>query len=154
MIRSTIAAAGLLTVGANAAAPDLVRVPTDITFASGHCASLVMSGKTMPCGDAILSLHYNDGQRSIAIKSGDGLVSFFGMPDAEGIALSKVTGVRPGDTAAQVTAAAQNITGRCTPALIVARTQIICQATGADGGRYMLSFTTDDKAPETKPFGK
>ncbi|THD37849.1 MAG: hypothetical protein E7773_02395 [Sphingomonas sp.] len=154
MIRSTIVAAGLLAAGASAAAPDLVRVPTDITFASGHCSLLVISGKTMNCGDAILSLHYDDGQRSMAVKTDDGLVSFFGMPDADGIALSKVTGVRPGDTAAQVTSAAQNITGRCTPALIVAKTEITCQATTADGGRYAFDFTTDEKAPETQPFGK
>jgi hypothetical protein len=151
MIRCAIAIAGLSTASASAAAPDLARQPVGMASTGGRCTSLVMGGRDTPCGNVIISLRYSDGQRSLAVKAGDGLVSFFGRPDKDGIELNLVTGVRPG-ASDNVSVASIPVTGRCTPAAIAAKAEINCTATARDGSRYAMTFVTDDKPPADSDF--
>lgn len=157
MIQPAAIAVALLAAGlisADAAAPDLARYPTGVTVANGRCTALSVGGKDTQCDDVVLSLQYNDGGRSMAVKAGDGMISFFGKPDETGIVVALVTGVRPGEGTDKTATASEQVTGRCTPAAIAAKTQIDCQATASDGGRYAFTFVTDDKAPDRREFRK
>lgn len=144
----------LLVVAAPTLAnPDSDRRPTGMLFASGRCDSLSIDGGSVACGTTVFSVLYDDGRRSIAVKGGDGLVSFFGHLEGEDLVVEMVTGVRKGDDG-EARAVSQPATGRCTPAILAAKTRFSCNAAWRDGRQFALVFTTNDQPPSGNDLGK